>query len=717
MNRIELLSPSGNMESLKAAIMAGADAVYLGGKNFGARAFANNFSDEELIEAINYAHLYGVKIYVTVNTLIYDNEVNKFLEYIEFLHKNNVDAVIMQDIGMIDLVRKTYPNLEIHASTQMHIHNLEGVKLLEKLGVKRVVLGREVSIDTIKEIKKHTNIEIEVFIHGALCISYSGQCLMSSLTKHRSGNRGECAGNCRLKYDLLDLNNQKLNKDEYLLSTKDLCTLEYINELIDVGVTSLKIEGRMKREEYVYLVTSIYRKNIDNYLNGTNSFSENDITELKKIYNRSFTKGYLFNEENSNIVHQTRPNHMGIKIGKVVNVNDKYMTIKLEEDLNQNDGIRILSKEDTGFIVNYIYKDKKLVNKALKGDTISLPIKEEVYINDIVVKTTDTNQIKKIENNIKNLKRKVLINGKVKIKTNQNIILTINDGKNNIEVVSDFIVDKAINKPITKEDVIKQLSKLGDTIYEFSNINVDIDNDAFVVVSKLNELRRLIVERLNSERLYTIPFKKEQYAIEVPDFKIEKNKNILIDNEEQYKKADNSYKYVFIENEELFNQIVDNRKILKIPRVVNKFLNKENILLVGELGSVNYYKNVFTDFSLNVTNSYSVAFLHNLGVKMITLSYEMTFDDIDNLLKNYEERYHKHPNLEVIVYGNEELMISKFNLPKMYGIEKGYLRDLLGNMYLVKSYKEYMKIYNSKARVDEHNYFELGVNNIRYNIL
>ena len=215
MKKIELLAPAGNMDCLKAAVMAGCDAVYLGGNHFGARAFSKNFTDIEIVEAINYCHLYGVRVYVTVNTLIYDDEVEEFLKYIEFIHENNVDAIIIQDLGMFDLVRKTFPKLEIHVSTQMHIHNLEGAKLMEELGMQRVVLARETSIKQIEEIKKNSNVELEIFIHGALCISYSGQCLMSSLIGGRSGNRGTCAGSCRLKYDIVSVDGKKINSKEY----------------------------------------------------------------------------------------------------------------------------------------------------------------------------------------------------------------------------------------------------------------------------------------------------------------------------------------------------------------------------------------------------------------------------------------------------------------------------------------------------------------------
>ena len=440
MKKVELLAPAGNMESLKAAINAGCDAVYLGGYMFSARSFAGNFSDEELIEAIKYAHLYGVKVYVTVNTIIYEREVNMFMEYIDFLHKNNVDAVIMQDLGMMDLVRNTYPNLEIHASTQMHIHNLESVKNAEKIGLNRVVLARETNISDIKNIKENTNIELEIFVHGALCISYSGQCLMSKMIGGRSGNLGVCAGSCRLPYDLVEINNgkeTKLNKNNYLLSMKDLNSLENLSKLLDVGVTSLKIEGRMKRPEYVYLVTSIYRKAIDSYyLNGSINISEEDILELKKIYNREFTKGFLFGEENNKITNEYRPNHMGIKIGKVVSVTKKSVLIKLNSDVSIHDGIRILGNNDYGFTLNRFYINKKLVKETKFGNII------EIYLDDInsikvgsnVLKTTDYKQLNEIQDKLKNNHRKVDITGTITCEVGKNICLEISDCINKVRV-------------------------------------------------------------------------------------------------------------------------------------------------------------------------------------------------------------------------------------------------------------------------------------------
>ena len=330
--RVELLSPVGNMKTLYQAIHNGADAVYLGGKNFGARKYSANFTNEELKEAIRYAHLFNVKVYVTVNTIIYENEVKDFLEYIFYLHKINVDALIMQDIGMIKVVKEKFPNLEVHASTQCHNYNDEGISLLKSLGVSRVVLDREMTLEEIKNLK--TDIEKEVFIHGALCVSYSGCCLFSSLNGGRSGNRGECTQCCRLPYALYENNKRIDTEGNYLLSTKELNTLDNLKEILDTDIVSLKIEGRMKSPEYVGYVTRLYRKLIDNYYNKEEMIITDEEREnLKLLFNREFTTGYLFN--NSNIMNIKTPNHLGIEIGKVIRVDKDKVHIKLTKTLNQ----------------------------------------------------------------------------------------------------------------------------------------------------------------------------------------------------------------------------------------------------------------------------------------------------------------------------------------------------------------------------------------------
>lgn len=712
MKKPELLSPVGNKECLIAAIEAGCDAVYLGGKTFGARNYAGNFSDNELIEAIKYAHLYGVKVYVTVNTIIYEEETEDFIKFIDFLHKNNVDAIIIQDIGMIDYLRKTYPNLEIHASTQMNIHNIEGAKLLEELGLKRVVLARETDIDTVKKIKENTNIEIELFVQGALCFSYSGQCLMSSLIGGRSGNRGTCTQCCRMPYDLIS-NKEKINKDNYLLSTKDLNVIEHIEELIELGIDSFKIEGRMKRPEYVYLMTSIYRKAIDNCLNKKYPIvTKEDIKEMKKLFNREFTKGFLFNEKNNNFLNTFRPNHMGIKIGNVIKTNP--IKIKLTENIIQGDGIRIIGKKDVGCILNKIKKNGKLINHALKGDIVEIDLKEPVSIGDIVVKTSDKLQLDKIEENI-NKKRKINIIGKIICKYNEPIKLIFNDYKNEVVIESNNLIEKAIKGGTSKERIIEQIKKLGDSIYKLEKLDCDIDDNIFIPISELNEIRRKAVEELNKKRLYEIPYKKEKYYIEIPNFKKEKNYSVLVKTKEDYEQIKNKkLENIYLENP-LYNEIDDSRKILKLPRINFNVKENKNIL-IGDFGNLYKNKNVITDFGFNITNSYSVAFLHSIGVNKITLSYELTDKQIENIINKYHERYNKHPNLELIISSYPESMISKYSIFDFYNIKSGYIKDKLNRKYELKEKDNILTIYHYEKIERNFNYFNLGINSLRIHI-
>ena len=711
---MEILSPAGNFECLKAAIMAGADAVYLGGKLFGARAFSNNFTDEELIEAIKYAHLYNVKVYVTVNTLIYEREVEKFLSYVDFLYKNNVDALIIQDIGMMDLIRKTYPTLELHASTQMHIHNIEGVKLVEKLGLKRAVLARETSIDTIKYIKENTSIELEIFVHGALCISYSGQCLMSALIGNRSGNRGSCAGCCRQPYNLIS-NNKKVNDEKYILSTKDLCSLDIIGKLIDIGVDSFKIEGRMKSPEYVYMATKIYRTAVDSYLKtGKVKIDEKDILDLKKIFNRNFTKGFLNNAKNDEITYSYRPNHQGVKIGKVIKCQNNYVTIKLTDELNINDGIRI---GDVGFVVTNMYKDRKKITHASSG-IISIYCKDKLLENIDVLKTTDYLLNKKIKEEIDARKRKVMINAKVSVYKDSPIKLELSDNVNDITVLGSNVL-KSINSPTSHLKIKEQISKLGNTIYSINYIEVNGDDDIFIPIAELNDLRRKAIDELNDKRLYKYNYVKKEYSIELKDYEKENNYNILVSSVKEYEKIKSlPFKNIYLESD-IYDLIDDERKVLKLDRVINSYKDYDTELLVGELGSVLKYKNVSTDYSLNVTNSYSVAFLHSIGVNKVTLSYELNKNQIINLVNSYINRYNKRPNLELIIYGRVEAMISKFNLNKLYNVTDSYLQDRFNNLYPIVVKNDLMRIYDYKRLFinDYKDYFDIGINNLRINVL
>lgn len=723
MKKPEILAPAGNMLCLKAAILAGADAVYLGGRMFGARAFSNNFSDEEIIEAVNYAHIHGVKIYVTTNIIIYENEISNFMSYIDFLYNHNVDAIIMQDIGMMDLVRKTYPDFEIHASTQMHIHNIEGTKFVYNMGLKRAVLARETSIDDIKKIKKNVDIELEIFVHGALCISYSGQCLMSSLIGGRSGNRGTCAGSCRQKYDVLNEDKIQVNKEKYNLSTKDLNSLDNIGELIETGVDSLKIEGRMKSPEYVYLVVSLYRKAVDSYINTkTVNITQEEIKDLKKTFNRMFTKGFLFNEENNNFINPLRPNHQGIEIGEVIDVNKGQIEIKLKEQLNLNDGIRFTNNdEDSGLIVTSLVVSGKNVKSALSGEKVIIRFNGNVKRDSKVLKTTDYELNKRISNIILKNERKIKISAKLTVNCNNVMELQVNDGKNIVKEYGIVPIEKANNSPTTKEKVLEQLSKTGNTAYEIKNFEIIMTDEVFIPIKEINELRRRVLEKLDEKRLkIERKYKRCEYKREVPDFLRNFNNSIYIKTIEQYNFIkDKNFNQIYADKQ-IYNLLRNEKMILKLPRVIEKYEDYDCQLLVGELGSINKYKNIDTDFSLNVVNSYSVALLHSLGVKKITLSYEMDKDQIKNLILEYRRRYNKNPNLEMIVYGKEEIMISKFDLLKYYKIySHGYLKDKFNNLYRIVYDNGLMYIYNYKAREikDLKMYYDMGINSFRYNIL
>ncbi|MBQ1812355.1 MAG: U32 family peptidase [Bacilli bacterium] len=708
MKRIELLAPAGNMDNLVAAVEAGCDAVYLGGKSFGARAFSKNFSDEEIIKAINYCHLYGVKVYVTVNTIIYENEVDSFVEYIDFLHKNNVDAVLIQDLGMLDLIRKTYPNLEIHSSTQMHIHNLDGVQFMEKLGVRRVVLARETSIDEIKKIKSNSNVELEVFVHGALCISYSGECLMSSLIGGRSGNRGECAGSCRLRYDVVDSNNKRLNRGDYPLSTKDLNTLEYVGDLIDSGVSSLKIEGRMKSKEYVYMVVSLYRHAIDSYYErGKVEVNKSDLMKLKKIFNRKYTKGFIMNTKNNDLINDYRPNHQGVEIGEVISYSNNIAKIKLFDTLTIGSGLRVVGNPDVGISVNDFYIKNKLVKEAHKGEIISIKVKDIVKVGSTVLITLDSGLNKEIDSIIDSNLRKVSIVATLSGIIGNKLKLEASDGNNNV-ILYGNIVEKSKNNPTTKEEIKEKLYKLGGSVYKYSKLTISIDDDIFIPLKEINELRRKMIEELNNRRLYKIEYIKNKYSINVPNFNRERLITCLV-NDKTYANLNKKYDFVYSESK------IENT-ILKIPRVVNEYKYTNDMLLVGEIGAFNKLKNICTDFSFNVVNSYTVAFLHSIGAYRITLSYELNDNQIMELIDSYVKRYNSHPNLELIVYGYPEVMISKFNIEEYYNSKNISLIDRFNNKFKirVKDNYTYIYYYNCIDKYDEK-YYEIGINSLRYN--
>lgn len=718
----ELLVPVGSMDALIIAIKSGADAVYLGGKKFGARAFAANFSDEEMISAIKLCHLYGVKIYVTVNTLVYESEFVEVVSYAKFLHENGVDALIIQDIGLISYLRKRFPNLEIHASTQVHNTNEDEIKYLESLGVTRVVLARELSIDEISSIK--TSLEKEVFIHGAICVSYSGQCLFSSCILNRSGNRGMCAQVCRLPYQLMEDDKIIDTEGKYLLSPKELNTSVGFQSIMDSDIYSLKIEGRMKSPEYVGCVTKLYRTLIDSYYKTGKCILDKEIlNNLCVIYNREYTKGFLFNASNSELMNINTSNHLGIPLGKVVNIDKKYIYIKLDHDLNQGDGIRFMSHED-GMICNYIYdKQGKLVSGAKKGEIILLDKKCDASIDENVNKTLDINIVKKYRDLDD---KKIEVDMNFVAKKDSLATLTIRDKENEVKLEYGH-VENAKNAPITENDILKQLSKLGKTPFTLSQANIDIDQGIFINIKDINELRRLAVAKLVELR--------ENKKVDVIDTKYELNYNgsfqnnitfsFLVRNEEQLKVClDKKVKRIYVTDKKLYEKYKDNNCIyFRTKRVNNDFSNPS---LITELGAI---KNKgIGDYYLNVTNHETINELSKY-LEIITLSIELDDNEIENIMNYYNNKV----NLELIVRSNLELMITKYcplnllvNKDQVCHVcvnsHKYYLVDRNNHKYriLTESDTHLTHILNDEVidKTDKINYYmSLGIKNFRIELL
>lgn len=721
MKKIELLSPAGSFESLKMAVDNGCDAVYFAGKRFGARAFSNNFNMEEIKEAIDYCHLYGVKAYITINTIIYEDEVEEFLEYVEFIHKNGVDAVIIQDLGMIDLLRQKYPNLELHASTQMNIHTIEELKIMKKLGFKRVVLARECPIELIKKMKEEVDIELEVFVHGALCVSYSGQCLMSYMIGKRSANRGECAQACRQKYKLYENDKQIKLDDEYLLSTKDLCLIDNLKELEEIGVDSLKIEGRMKSKEYVASVTKAYRNAIDFKAN------KQDKLDMIKMFNRGYTLGNLYNQKGKDFINGFRPNHMGYLIGEVVDYKNKQVFVKLSSELSQGDGIRFVTEEEIGFNANKIYKNKLLVNGAKENEIVSFDMNKNIKLGTKVYKTLDYKLIQEINNNTN--KRKITLDGNFLIKNNK-IIFTVTDGINTETIKLNDIVTKAKNKPTTIDEIRQKLNKLGNTPYVFNKIDISIPDNIFIPMTIINNLKRDIIEKISEDRINKKDINIDLYKYNSTSYDDEFNYIFDVKNEEQLKYIlDSTSHLIYVDDYKLYKKYEnDNRVIFKKSRInpIPVPINKE--VVAGEISSIK--NNCISDVYFNIVNSYGVNFLHNLGCKRVTLSYELDFDKIKSIIDEYKKNYKTNPCLEVIVYGKPEVMVSKYCILNTYlgngkktncNICKNnryYLEDKYKNKYeIIKNNDCNMRIidYKNINMIDEiQKYKEIGINNFRF---
>ena len=504
-DRVEILAPAGSMECLKAAIAAGADAVYTGGALFGARAYAHNLTEEELLEAIDYVHLHGRRLYLTVNTLIKDREMEKQMyDYLLPYYRQGLDAVIVQDIGLFRFIRKHFPDLPIHASTQMTLTGVDGAKFLEKEGAQRIVTSRELSMAEVKKIADETELEIESFVHGALCYCYSGQCLFSSFIGGRSGNRGQCAQPCRLLY-----RTPEAKRPQYLLSLKDICTLELIPEMIESGIYSFKIEGRMKKPEYAAAVAFQYRKYADLYLKYYEEcpaeedpaayamkkyrVREEDRQMLLDLYNRGgFHTGYYHTQNGREMISLNRPNHAGVPAVKVLAKKGRNVTAKALTDLYPQDIIELPMRKGREKADNYTCKDA-----VKKGMNVQIPVFADTPFkrDEIWMRTRNSTLIDTLHEEFVNGKIKERICGTFRLYPQEKATLTVKCRDAEITVAGEK-AQEALSQPMSRERIEKQLRKTGNTEFEFSFLKAEIGEKVFLPMQSLNELRREALETL-----------------------------------------------------------------------------------------------------------------------------------------------------------------------------------------------------------------------------
>lgn len=713
MTKVELLAPVGDWNCLKAAVQNGADTVYFGVEQFNARMYAANFNVEDMKQVIDYCKLRNVKTNLTLNTLLENGEFDNAVDLAKEAYKAGVDAIIVQDLGLAKYLIDNIPGLPIHASTQMTVHNLQGVLKLEKIGFDRVVLSRELSCEEIEYICKNCKVEIETFIHGALCICYSGQCLFSSVVGGRSGNRGKCAGPCRLPYELISENaktHERKSIDKgYLLSTKDLCGIAYLPRLIQAGVKCFKIEGRMKSPEYVATVTRIYRKYIDMVLNNDDFIiDEKDINDLMQVFNRGgFSDGHLDSKHNRNLIFPEKPSNMGIYLGTIKKYNSSkgHITLQLEEDLELGDSISV-SNEASKYLVSELMIKNVNQKKVSANTEVTIGrMKGNIKVGDKVYRISSkalSDFAKASYDNCEN--KKIPLNCTVTIKKNTPISMEISTNKNTcynelyssiyVKEISNMIPIDALKTPISVERVVKQISKTTNTPFSFENITVLLDDGLYVPsISTLNELRRTALEKVEQEILFRakrtlldLSRKSKESITYTPNVK---NPEISV----LFRQLDLDFDYTKLNKEKITNIYVSLELFIskKYSKVISYFSDNYNLyiyvpsiiktnyknialstieqavmiynikgFIVSNIGDFELLKKYSKDYefignyTLNVFNNNTMEEYRKLGLSRITLSRELNQELIKEMLAK------ANINTEMIVYGNLPLMASSY---------------------------------------------------------
>ena len=759
---IELLSPVGDFECLKAAVQNGANAVYFGAGSFSARAFATNFDDEALEKAITYAKLRGVKTNLTLNTLIKNDEMKAAIELATKAYNYGIDAIIVQDLGLARYLINNFPDLAVHGSTQMSVHSLEGVLALQEMGFSRVVLSRELSLQEIEYICKNSDIEIEVFVHGALCISYSGQCLFSSMVGGRSGNRGKCAQPCRLPYELLE--NDKTIDKGYLLSPRDLCGLEYLPNLVNAGVSCLKIEGRMKTPEYVATVTRIYRKYLDLAISGQSfEIAEQDKKDLLQVFNRGgFSSGHLLSSCNQDLVYKTKSNNMGIFLGTISNFNNNkgHITFTTGDKVSIGDKISIENKkhETSIYTISELMINDKNIPQAFEGKKIKIGrMKGNISIGDKIYKISDKTLTSTALNTIDQEFRKINLTCKLTVKKDMPVSIEVTDNNGcNVNIVSDIYPVKAVNSPITTDRLTAQISKTNNTPFQFTNIEIDLDDGLYIQgISNINELRRQALAQYEKKLVQS--FKRfsnnSNYCVTSSTPSMLNNKKIsvlltMLNNNFDYTQLQGidriyiPFKY-FVLND-FSNTIMNITKTfdtyIYMPTIIRNNYNKlisqnlDNILNtykikgfvvsnVGNLELLKKYQNNYEfigNYTLNVFNDLTIT---EFPYNVVTLSPELNKLDLQKTSLGNK--------CELIIYGRTPLMNSNYCLlgktNKCYtscehlciraSDKKYYLKDRLGFLFRIipDNVDTVTTIYNSKITSIEHK--DISVTSVRIDIL
>lgn len=725
--KIEILAPAGSYESFHAAIVAGADAVYAGGPKFGARAFAENFTEAQLLNAIDYAHLHQRKFYLTVNTLLKDYEIEQLPEYLEPLYQRGLDAVIVQDMGVLNVVRQYFPDMDIHASTQMTVTGVNGAQFLKENGAVRVVPAREISLEEVRNIKSVTGMEMECFVHGALCYCYSGQCLLSSLIGGRSGNRGQCAQPCRLPYTVD-------GEKGYLLSLKDICTLDIIPDLIEAGIDSFKIEGRMKRPEYVAGVTSIYRKYVDLYLKNPQKpylVDDKDKEMLMDLFNRGgFHTGYYKQKNGRNMITIQKPNHIGVKVGDVLSQKGREVQMRALTDIAAGDLIEFKNEAQRYTTGKSCKQGEVITILAPKG--MRLPAGEVLYrvqspklLNDLKTTYSEGKVIEKLY-------------GYISMEAGKAAKLVVCKDEYSVEVESEQQVEAASSRPLDEERIKKQLRKTGNTEFAFDMLDVELHGEVFLPMQQLNEMRRKALEELEKKIQDSFHRKTaekkvlQEEILDTASVKFSKKENklsVLVETQEQLEAVlenDNSVACIYVDSNldttgldaELWNGISDriHKKNIEVFLAMPRIFRNQTIEIFEQaydsilaryfdgmlirsmeeyqfLKSKDYTGNIRLDYNLYIMNRFAKQFWKKQGITYGTIPVELNKSEIVNLDSKQDE---------MIVYGYIPAMVTAQCVTStVHGCKKDckitMLKDRYQNEFPVKNQCRdcYNVIYNT----------------------